>query len=114
MLSTGENHRLTRVGAGTPAGELIRRYWMPFLQSADLPENDGEPVRITLLGESLLAFRDTSGRVGLVQRNCPHRWADLFFGRNEEEGLPPPTRAAGAARRSARRSGSPRRRRTRR
>ena len=87
MLSIGENHRLTRVGAGTPAGELIRRYWMPFLQSADLPENDGEPVRITLLGESLLAFRDTNGRVGLVQRNCPHRWADLFFGRNEEEGL---------------------------
>ncbi len=87
MLSIAENEKLTRIGAGTPAGEFIRRFWMPFLQSPDLPEPDGEPVRITLLGESLLAFRDTSGRVGLIQRNCAHRWADLFFGRNEEDGL---------------------------
>ena len=87
MLSIAENEKLTRIGAGTPAGEFIRRFWMPFLQSSDLPEADGEPVRITLLGESLLAFRDTSGRVGLIQRNCAHRWADLFFGRNEEGGL---------------------------
>ena len=87
MLSLGENDKLTRVAAGTPAGDFVRRYWMPFLQSSDLPESEGEPVRITLMGETLLAFRNTSGKVGLIQRNCPHRWADLFFGRNEEEGL---------------------------
>ena len=87
MLSIGENENLTRVGAGTPMGELMRRYWVPFLMSSDLPEPDGEPVRVTLLGESLLAFRNTDGEVGLIQRNCPHRWADLFFGRNEERGL---------------------------
>jgi len=87
MLSLGENDKLTRVAAGTPAGDFVRRYWMPFLQSSDLPETEGEPVRITLMGETLLAFRNTSGKVGLIQRNCPHRWADLFFGRNEEDGL---------------------------
>ena len=87
MLSVEENEKLTKVGAGTPLGELMRRYWMPFRQSSDLPEADGEPVRVTLLGESLLAFRDTGGKVGLIQRNCAHRWADLFFGRNEEHGL---------------------------
>jgi phthalate 4,5-dioxygenase oxygenase subunit len=87
MLSLGENDKLTRVAAGTPAGDFVRRYWMPFLQSSDLPASEGEPVRITLMGETLLAFRNTSGKVGLIQRNCPHRWADLFFGRNEEDGL---------------------------
>jgi len=87
MLSLGENEKLTRVAAGTPAGDLIRRYWMPFLQSSDLPESEGAPVKITLMSESLLAFRNTSGKVGLIQRNCAHRWADLFFGRNEEDGL---------------------------
>jgi phenylpropionate dioxygenase-like ring-hydroxylating dioxygenase large terminal subunit len=87
MLSIQENDRLARTEPGTPMGDLIRRYWMPFLLSKDLPEVDGEPVRITLLSEQLLAFRDTSGRVGLIQRNCAHRWADLFFGRNEEGGL---------------------------
>ena len=87
MLSIGENEQLTRITGDAPMGEYIRRYWMPFLQSSDLPEADGEPVRVTLMGESLLAFRDTSGRVGLIQRNCPHRWAELFFGRNEENGI---------------------------
>ncbi len=87
MLSIQENERLTRVGAGTQMGDLLRRYWLPFLMSDDLPERDGEPVRVTLLGEPLLAFRNTDGKVGLVQRNCPHRWADMFFGRNEENGI---------------------------
>ena len=87
MLSLDENEKLVRVGAGTPSGEYIRRFWMPIMLSSDLPETDGGPVKMTLMGESLLAFRDTSGRVGLIQRNCPHRWADLFFGRNEEDGL---------------------------
>ena len=87
MLSVEENEKLTRVSAGTPAGEFIRRFWMPFLQSSDLPEPDGTPMNITLMGESLLAFRGTSGRVGLIQRHCPHRWASLFYGRNEEDGI---------------------------
>jgi phthalate 4,5-dioxygenase oxygenase subunit len=87
MLPVEQNERLTRVGRGTPMGELVRRYWIPFLLSEDLPTPDCDPVRITLLGESLVAFRDTSGRVGLIDRLCAHRCADLFFGRNEEDGL---------------------------
>ena len=87
MLSVEDNERLARVGRGTPMGSLMRRFWIPFMVQHDLPEPDGPPVRVTLLGESLVAFRDTSGRVGLVERRCAHRRADLFFGRNEEEGL---------------------------
>ena len=68
-------------------GELLRRFWIPVLLSEDVPEPDCDPVRITLLGERLVAFRDTSGRVGLIDRLCAHRCADLFFGRNEEDGL---------------------------
>src|SRR5487761_1204663 len=87
MLPTEQNERLAKVGPGTPMGELVRRFWIPALVSGDLPEADGEPARITLLGERLVAFRDTSGRVGLIDRQCAHRCADLFFGRNEEGGL---------------------------
>lgn len=87
MLTREENERLTRVGRGTPTGELMRRFWLPFLLTADLSEPDGPPVRVGLLGEKLVAFRDTSGRIGLIDRNCAHRCADLFFGRNEENGL---------------------------
>jgi phthalate 4,5-dioxygenase len=87
MLTAEENERLTRVGRGTPMGELVRRFWLPFLQVADIAAPDGPPVRVTLLGEQLVAFRDTSGRVGLIDRRCAHRCANLFFGRNEENGL---------------------------
>jgi phthalate 4,5-dioxygenase oxygenase subunit len=87
MLNHEENERLTRVGRGTPMGELIRRFWIPFLLETDLPEPDGPPVRVTLLGEKLVAFRDSSSRLGLIDRTCAHRCADLFFGRNEENGL---------------------------
>ncbi len=87
MLSLEENERLTRVGAGTPMGEYMRRFWIPFLVADELPAPDCEPVRVLLLGEALVAFRDTSGRVGLVDQGCPHRLADLWFGRNEEDGL---------------------------
>jgi phthalate 4,5-dioxygenase oxygenase subunit len=87
MLTHEENERLTRVGRGTPMGELMRRFWIPFLLYTDLPEPDCPPVRVTLLGEKLVAFRDSSGRVGLIDRLCAHRCADLFFGRNEEDGL---------------------------
>jgi phenylpropionate dioxygenase-like ring-hydroxylating dioxygenase large terminal subunit len=68
-------------------GELMRRFWLPFLLVSDIAEPDGEPVRVTLLGERLVVFRDTSGRLGLIDRACAHRCADLFFGRNEENGL---------------------------
>jgi len=87
MLNDADNERLTRVGGGTPAGELFRRYWQPVLLSSELPEPDGAPLRVRVLGEDLIAFRDTEGRVGLVDAFCPHRRAPLFFGRNEEGGL---------------------------
>ena len=87
MLTHEENERLTRVGRGTPMGELVRRFWLPFLLESDLSQPDGPPVRVTLLGERLVAFRDSSGRIGLISRACAHRCADLFFGRNEEDGL---------------------------
>jgi phthalate 4,5-dioxygenase len=87
MLSREDNDLVTRVGRGTPMGKLLRRYWMPALLSWELPAPDCEPVRVKLLGEDLLAFRDTSGRVGLIEEACPHRLASLWFGRNEENGL---------------------------
>ncbi len=87
MITREENERLVRVGRGTPAGELLRRYWQPACLSSELPEKDGAPVRVKLLGEDLVAFRDTGGKIGLVAAFCPHRRAPLFFGRNEEHGL---------------------------
>ena len=87
MLSREDNELLCRVGPGTPTGNLLRQYWIPALMSSELPEPDGAPVRVRLLGENLIAFRATSGKVGLIQNHCPHRGASLFFGRNEEEGL---------------------------
>jgi phenylpropionate dioxygenase-like ring-hydroxylating dioxygenase large terminal subunit len=87
MLSKEENELLCRVGSGTPMGTLMREYWIPALLSSELPERDGAPMRVRLLGEDLVAFRDSSGRVGLLAHSCPHRGASLFFGRNEEDGL---------------------------
>jgi phenylpropionate dioxygenase-like ring-hydroxylating dioxygenase large terminal subunit len=87
MLSREDNELLCRVGSGTPVGTLVRQYWIPALMSSELPERDGAPVRVRLLGENLIAFRATSGKIGLIQNHCPHRGASLFFGRNEEEGL---------------------------
>ena len=81
------NERLTRVGPGTPMGEVFRRYWIPACLAEELAEPDGAPVRVRLLGEDLVAFRDSAGSVGLVDAFCPHRRAPLFFGRNEECGL---------------------------
>ncbi|MEA2640276.1 MAG: hypothetical protein QOF51_1670 [Chloroflexota bacterium] len=86
MLNQEDNELLTRVSPGTPMGELLRQYWMPFLFDWELT-TDGPPERVRLLGEDLIAFRDTNGNVGLVANNCPHRGASLFFGRNEDEGL---------------------------
>src|SRR5881397_330930 len=87
MLSREDNELLCRVGRGTPTGDLLRQYWIPALMTSELPERDGAPVRVRLLGENLIAFRVTSGKIGLIQNHCPHRGASLFFGRNEEEGL---------------------------
>ena len=87
MLKPEDNERITRVGAGTPMGDLQRRYWLPFGLSSELPEADGAPIRVRLLGEDLVAFRDTTGAVGLMDAFCPHRRAPMFFGRNEECGL---------------------------
>jgi phthalate 4,5-dioxygenase oxygenase subunit len=87
MLSHEENQLLTQVGAGTPVGELFRRFWIPVLLAEELPRSDSDPVRARILGEDLIAYRDSSGRVGLLANNCPHRGASLFFGRNEENGL---------------------------
>src|SRR5438105_7356794 len=87
MLSHEENELISRVGPGTPMGNLMREYWLPAMVSSELPSPDCDPVRVMLLGEKLIAFRDTNGNVGLVANNCPHRGASLFFGRNEESGL---------------------------
>jgi phthalate 4,5-dioxygenase len=87
MLKREENELITRVGPGTPMGDTMRRYWMPVVLSSELPNPDSDPIRVRLLGEDLVAFRDTNGQVGLLAANCPHRGASLFFGRNEEEGL---------------------------
>ena len=87
MLSVEDNELITRVGPGTPGGNWFREYWLPFGVSSELPAPDCDPVRIMLLGEQLIAFRDSNGKVGLLANACPHRGASLFFGRNEECGL---------------------------
>src|SRR5438445_2334319 len=87
MLSSEDNELLCRVGAGAPMGDLLRQYWIPAFMSSELPGPDCPPVRVRLLGENLIGFRVTSGKVGLIQNSCPHRGASLFFGRNEGEGL---------------------------
>ena len=87
MLSKQNNELITRVGPGTPMGETMRRYWIPVLMDFELPAPDCDPVRVRILGEDLVAFRDSKGRVGLLPDACPHRRVSLYFGRNEEEGL---------------------------
>ena len=86
MTSLQDSEILTRVGPGTPMGNLMRHYWLPALKSSELVA-DGDPVRFLLLGEKLIAFRDSAGRVGVMDHRCPHRCASLFLGRNEEGGI---------------------------
>jgi len=87
MLPREHNELLTRTAAATPMGELIRCYWIPALLSEEIPEPDCPPVRVRILSEKLVAFRDSQGRVGLLEEHCSHRGTSLFFGRNEECGL---------------------------
>jgi len=87
MTSDEDNVLLTRTGPGTPMGALLRRYWLPALLSSEIAERDAAPVRVRLLSERLVAFRDTHGRIGLVDEFCAHRGVSLWFGRNEEGGL---------------------------
>lgn len=86
MLSQEENELLCKTGPGTPMGALFRRYWLPVLRSQEL-EAGGAPVRVRVLSEDLMAFRDSDGRVGLLDELCPHRLAPLYIGRNEEAGI---------------------------
>jgi phthalate 4,5-dioxygenase len=86
-MTEKENELLTQVGPETSMGNLIRRYWIPACLSSELPEPDCPPVRVKLLCENLVAFRNTTGQVGLVNEFCAHRRASLFLGRNEEQGL---------------------------
>ena len=83
MLSAADNDMLTRTGAETPMGQFFRRFWQPVALSRELPEADGAPMRVNIMGERLVAFRNSDGVVGLVDSRCPHRGADLYFGRNE-------------------------------
>ncbi|HLG72726.1 MAG TPA: Rieske 2Fe-2S domain-containing protein [Chloroflexota bacterium] len=86
MLSPEENDLICRVRPGTPMGDVLRQYWLPLVLSHEV-ESDGPPLRVRLLGEDLVAFRDSDGQVGLLGDHCPHRGASLFFGRNQECGL---------------------------
>ncbi|WP_231514727.1 Rieske 2Fe-2S domain-containing protein [Mycobacterium sp. URHB0044] len=87
VLRADINELLTRTGPGTPMGELFRQYWIPAMLAEELPENDCPPVRVKLLGERMIAFRDSDGRYGLMDEFCAHRGASLWFGRNEGSGL---------------------------
>jgi phenylpropionate dioxygenase-like ring-hydroxylating dioxygenase large terminal subunit len=87
MLSAADNEMLMRTGAGTPMGEYFRCFWHPVALSCEMAEPDSPPIRVKVMGEDLVAFRDTRGRVGLLEPACAHRGANLFFGRNESCGL---------------------------
>src|SRR3979411_619765 len=86
MTTAAEGKELTQVGPGTVMGDVIGQFSLPAPKSSEL-ERDGAPVRLMLLGEKLIAFRDTAGRVGVMDHRCPHRGASLFLGRTEEGGM---------------------------
>ena len=79
MLSQSDNETLTRVGPASPMGELMRRYWIPAAFSHQIAKPDCPPIRVKLLSESLVLFRDTQGRIGLLDERCPHRTASMFY-----------------------------------
>src|SRR3954452_19539881 len=86
MLSKEENDLLTQVGPGTPCGDLMRRYWQPVALAEELPTG-GAPLPVRMFGEDLVLFRDDEGKPGLLGLHCPHRGADLSYGRLEDGGL---------------------------
>jgi nitrite reductase/ring-hydroxylating ferredoxin subunit len=86
MSKQKDSEDLVSVGPGTVMGDMMRQYWIPAAMSSEI-ERDGAPMRLVLLGEKLIAFRDSSGRVGVMDHRCPHRCASLFLGRNEENGI---------------------------
>jgi phenylpropionate dioxygenase-like ring-hydroxylating dioxygenase large terminal subunit len=87
VLSKEDNELVTNTDAGTPMGEYFRRFWIPVALSEELPGPDCVPVKLRILNEDLIAFRDSDGAVGLIDAYCPHRGAPMFFGRNEEKGM---------------------------
>jgi phthalate 4,5-dioxygenase len=87
MLTVQENELLTRVEGDAPMGQLMRRHWIPVCLSEEVAESDGTPVHARLFGEDLVVFRDSAGRLGVLDEHCPHRRASLVMGRNEEGGL---------------------------
>src|SRR3954452_2412572 len=87
MLKAEVNELLTQTGAGTATGDLFRQYWVPALLAEELPEDDCPPVRVKILSERLIAFRDSEGRYGLIDEFCAHRGASLWFGRVEQGGI---------------------------
>ena len=87
MLTTAENKLVTEVGPGKPLGEVMRRYWLPACLTEEIAKPDCPPIRVKLLGEELVAFRNSDGKIGLLEEYCPHRLASMFLGRNEENGL---------------------------
>jgi len=86
-MSPEMSQTLTQTGPGTPMGNLMRRYWVPVVMSSEIAEADGPQVRVQIMGEKLLAFRDSDGLPGLISEFCSHRGVSLFFGRNEEKGI---------------------------
>ena len=87
MLTAADNKLLTRTGPETAMGRYFRSFWLPVALSRELPERDGAPIRVKVMDEDLIAFRANDGRVGLVTPVCPHRGANLFFGRNEDAAI---------------------------
>src|SRR5918911_2790407 len=87
MLTREQNELLCRVEGDAPMGGIMRRHWLPVCMSEEVAEPDGAPVRSRLVGEDLVVFRDSEGRLGVLNEHCPHRRASLAFGRNEECGL---------------------------
>jgi len=87
MLQKDKNELISRTGPGTPMGDMFRCYWVPALMAEELPEPNCPPVRVQLLSEYLIGFRDSEGRLGLIDEFCAHRCVSLWFGRNEDNGL---------------------------
>jgi phthalate 4,5-dioxygenase len=87
VLTAQENDMLCRVEGAAPMGQLFRRHWIPICLSEEVAESDGTPVHAKVLGEDLVVFRDSEGRLGVLDAHCPHRRASLVLGRNEDGGI---------------------------